>query len=204
MVHHTGKHSETGRGSSALNGALDSELLIRKGNWDTSAAVDGNGVLPGKPIELDTTKQKNSEQLEHPIPLMMCNWEPRHAPIITGPGGSVDPMQAEIVLARPVPESVIETAVRAHHLITDSFREQGLTRTDLANYLPMDAHTAQRGDAAKAWRRKIAEAVDCGLRHELLETLSGTASGSRYIPGPATIEGARTTYAASIITAPAD
>jgi len=199
VVHHTGKHSETGRGSSALNGALDSELLIRKGHWDTTQVEGEHGQLPGKPIELDTTKQKNSEQLDHPIPLMMCNWEPRSAPIITGPGGTVDPMQADIVLARPVAEPTIETAIRVMALIATNFTEQGVTRTELVNYLQMDAHTAQRGDAAKAWKRKVAEAVDCGLRFDLLETLTGTASGGRYIVGAGGVEDARTRYANSII-----
>lgn len=199
IVHHTGKHSEMARGSSALNGALDSELLIRNGHWDTTQVLNSNGQLPGKPIELDTTKQKNSEQLDEPIPLMMVNWEARNAPIITGPAGKVDPMQSEIVLARPVPEPLIETAIRMHTLIATSFPEQGATRTELFNYLSMDAHTAGRPDAAKAWKRKIAEAVDVGLRLDLIETLTGTAAGGRYIRGAGTADDARIAYARSII-----
>lgn len=200
VVHHTAKHSESGRGSSALNGALDSELIVRAGNWDVSQVVDSNGHLAGKPIELDTTKQKNAEQLDHPIPLLMVNWEAVDAPIITGPNGAVDPMQGDVVLARPVPESVIETAIRLRELLDASFPEQGATRSELANYLRMDPHTAGRSDAPKAWRRKVAEAVDAGIRFDLIETLTGTASGGRYIPAGGSIEAARTAYARSIIT----
>ena len=199
IVHHTGKHSETARGSSALNGALDSELLVRNGQWDTSQIADANGRLPGKPIELDTTKQKNSEQLQEPLPLMMVNWEARQAPIITGPGGAVDPMQGEIVLARPTAEPVVETAIRMADLITARFPEQGLTRADIVQYLQMDPYTAGRADAPKAWRQKVGEAVDRGLRYDLIQTLTGTAAGGRYIGSAGTAETARQLFAAENI-----
>lgn len=201
IVHHTGKHSEMARGSSALNGALDSELIVRNGNWDTAQIMDANGRLPGKPIELDTTKQKNAEQLEDAIPLLMVNWENRSAPIITGPGGSVDPMQGEIVLARPVPEVVVETAIKLRRLV-DQHTEQGLSFTEIVAWLPMDAYTAARADAPKAWRQQVRQAIDLGLRgsYDLIATLTGTASGQRYIPSAGTIEGARQQYATDNIT----
>ncbi|QHB36752.1 DNA primase/helicase [Mycobacterium phage Lephleur] len=201
IVHHTGKHSETARGSSALNGALDSELLVREGRWDVRMVADDNGRLPGKAIELDTTKQKNSEQLAEPLPLMMVNWEPRNAPIITGPTGTVDPMQGDIVLARPTPEPVVETAIRMRRLIAQRFPEQGLTRTELVTYLEMDAYTASRADATKAWKQKVAEAADRGLRYDLIQTLTGTASGSRYVPSGGSDEQARQLFAAENILA---
>lgn len=199
IVHHTGKHSESARGSSALNGALDSELLVRNGNWDTSQVEDANGRLPGKPIELDTTKQKNAEQLSDVIPMLMVNWESRNAPIITGPGGAVDPMQGEVVLARPVPEVVVETAIRILTLV-QRYPEQGLSRAEIVQYLDMDNYTASRADAPKAWRQKVSESVDRGLRYDLIQTLTGTASGQRYIPSAGTPEQARTLYAAENIT----
>lgn len=200
LVHHTGKHSETARGSSALNGALDSELLVRDARWDTTAIADANGRLAGKPIELDTTKQKNAEQLGEAIPLLMVNWAERKAPLITGPNGNVDPMQGEVVLARPNPEPVVETAIRMAALIRVRFPEQGLTRSELVGYLDMDPYTAGRGDAAKQWRVSVAEAVDRGLRYDLIQTLTGTASGQRYIPSAGTAETARQLFAAENIT----
>lgn len=199
IVHHTGKHSETARGSSALNGALDSELLIRDARWDIAAIKTADGRMPGKPIELDTTKQKNAEQLPEALPLLMVNWSANGAPIITGPGGTVDPMQAEVVLARPTPEAIVETAIRMRALIRARFPEQGLTRTDLVQYLEMDPHTAQRADAPKAWRAKVAEAVDKGIRYSLIQTLTGTPAGARYIPDAGTDADARQLYAAENI-----
>ena len=48
VVHHTAKGSpDTARGSSALNGALDSELLVRMATWDVSQIADDDGRLPG-------------------------------------------------------------------------------------------------------------------------------------------------------------
>ena len=201
IVHHTGKHSESARGSSALNGAIDSELLVRLARWDTDQALDANGRLPGKAIELDTTKQKNAEQLEEPIPLFMVNWEPRSAPLITGTTGTVDPLSGNVaVLARPVPEAAVETAVRVYRYAA-GFTQQGVTRADIVRDLKMDAYTAGRTDAPKHWRRKVAEAVDKALRYDLLVTLTGTPAGQRYIPSPTgTVEAARLMAAAEAIT----
>lgn len=201
VVHHTGKHSETARGSSALNGALDSELLVRNGRWSTAELEDSKtGKLPGKPLEVETTKQKNAEQLEEPLPLMMVNWVDRNAPLITGPNGNIDPMQGEISMARPTPETTVETAIRIAKLIRDRFSTQGLTRAEVVGYLQPDPHTAGRKDAAKAWKQKVGEAIDLGLKYELIETLTGTASGQRYVGSTGTFEAARDQFAASMVT----
>lgn len=41
------------------------------------------------------TKQKNAEYDGEWVELLMTNWQGR-APLITGPNGSIDPMQGEI------------------------------------------------------------------------------------------------------------
>ncbi|AIM50488.1 DNA primase/helicase [Mycobacterium phage Zonia] len=202
VVHHTSKaHTDQGRGSSALNGALDSELVVRAATWDTEAAMI-DGRLPGRPMEVMTTKQKNAEALEEAIALMMVSYEDEDAgikaPLITGPNGSVDPMQGEIVLARPRPEAVIETAVRIRQFVND-LPTQGATRAEILTAVQADAYARSRRDSAAYWKLHIQRAVDMGLRFNLIETLTGTASGSRYIPGQVGIEQARTLAAAEVL-----
>ena len=201
VVHHTAKADPTmGRGSSALNGALDSELLVSEAHWDTSQITDANGRVPGKPIELHTTKQKNAEQLQEPIPLLMTSYdlgEGQTAPLITSPNGSIDPMEGDPVLARPLPEPVVETAIRIRDFV-DRLTQQGATRGEIQLAVAPDGYTRSRKDAQAHWKQRIAEAVDRGLRYGLIETLTGTASGSRYIPSTGTREAARALAAAEI------
>lgn len=199
VVHHTGKSTpDVARGSSALNGALDSEILV---SADVERiAIPGTNTW-GRQLHLRTTKQKNVEREDDEIDLMMVNWEPRKAALITGPNGNIDPMQGEILTARPIPEPLIETAVRIRAFV-DRFPEQGVTRTDIAQGVRADAYTASLGAAeVRAWRLKVAEAVDRSLRWELLTTLSGTPSGARYIPGDQGIEAARAASAAEVMVA---
>ncbi|AHB79371.1 DNA primase/polymerase/helicase [Mycobacterium phage JAMaL] len=201
VVHHTAKGSpDTARGSSALNGALDSELLVRMATWDVSQIADDNGRLPGKCIEITTSKQKNAEQLENPLPLLMINHELPDgvsAPLITGPNGSVDPMQGEVVLARALPEPIVETAIRIREFV-DRLTQQGATRTEIALAVRPDAYAISRADTPVYWKQRIAEAVDKGLRYSLIETLTGTPSGARYIPSVNTAEQARVLAAAEV------
>jgi hypothetical protein len=204
VVHHTGKGSpDVGRGSSALNGALDSELLVRHAQWDTDPLRDASGRMESKPIELWTSKQKNAEQLEHAIPLLLKSYTlpdtERSIALITGPSGEVDPMQGEIVIARPLPETVVETAIRVRTYV-DNLPQQGASRADLLLAIRPDSYARSRNDEPVYWKQRLAEAVDKGLRYTLIETLSGTASGQRYIPGPTTPDQARTLAAAEVVS----
>lgn len=202
IVHHTAKHNPSmARGSSALNGALDSEILVSEAQWnfDDLGLVDGNGRVPsGKPIQLSTTKQKNAEQLENPIPLLMRSCAEFNAPFITAPNGETDPMLGDIVLASPVDEPVFETAIRVA-IYADDFIEQGVTRSDIVSGVRPDAYTAHRKDASKAWRQKVNLAVDLGLRYGLIETASGQRLGTRYLRGSTSVEQARVNHAAEVI-----
>jgi hypothetical protein len=204
VVHHTAKgNAESGRGSSALNGALDSELLVRMG-WTFTGPEDEergvgeiDGVPIGKAIELWTSKQKNAEQLDQSIHLLMRNHDPIGAPIITGPNGGLDPMRDDVVVARPIPEPLVEIAIRIRTFV-ERFTEQGATRSEIALGVSPDPYTLSRKDAARHWKQRIAEAVDRALRYELIETLSGTPSGSRYIPSVGNAERARAQATADI------
>jgi hypothetical protein len=192
VVHHTGKDASKGaRGSSALNGALDSELLVTEG-------PQSDEPRPGKWIQLVTTKQKNAEQTDQPVDLLMVNHA--GAPIITGMTGTVDPFNSDaVVVSRPTPEPLVETAIRIRAFV-DRFTEQGVTRTEIVAGVRPDPHTASRRDARVAWKQKVAEAVDKALRYELIETLTGTAAGQRYVLSVGTAATARAAAAAEIIT----
>ena len=211
LIHHTAKHDpRSGRGSSALNGALDSEILVSEGHWDwaengySDDDVESGNLPKGKPLEVDTTKQKNAEQLENPIPLLMRSCEAFDAPYITGPNGSVDPMLGGLVItARPRPEPTLETAIRIRaHL--DEFTSTSLTKAEITAGVRPDRHTATRKDAVKAWKQQVMRALDMGLHYGLLDHPYGTGetSGkmiSRYIAGRTSVEDARSRHAAEIL-----
>lgn len=182
VVHHTGKASpDVARGSSALNGALDSELLVRTENERVQIpGGPGRQDSWGKALHLRVTKQKNAEQTDEEIDLLMVNWQDR-APLITGPTGTIDPMQGEVLLARPVPEPLIETAVRIRAFV-DRFTEQGCTRSDIAQGVIPDPYTQGLRYAERQWKLKVAEAVDRSLRWGLLDTAEN--SSARYVSGP--------------------
>src|SRR5690606_27311652 len=109
VVHHTGKAGSSGRGSSALNGALDTELLLTEGQWWDS---DADGAPPGRPLEMWVSKQKNAPQPEHPLPMLAVPHGDSF--VMTGPSGVVDdPLDAVTVAPRAVtPEPIVSVAIR--------------------------------------------------------------------------------------------
>lgn len=195
VVHHTGKADKTvARGSSALQAAVESELLISEAQWtfEEAGLVAEDGTVPdGKPIQLFTTKQKNAEAMESPMPMLLKNYSPLNAALITHANGELDPMLGNITLARPNPETVVETAIRIQAFLAD-FTAQGATRAELMNGVRMDPYTAGRTDGRRAWRQQINRAVDMAVRFEVIETVTGKATGTRYRPGDTTPTEART------------
>lgn len=188
VVHHTRKDGGSGRGSSALNGALDTELLVREGGW----WQDDDGPIPGRQLEMLVTKQKNAEQPEHGIPMLAM--KEGSSFIMTGPNGIVDDPLDGIAAPRAViPESVINVAIRLQEY-AQRFTQQGLTRSEFAYGIPMDDYTAQRRDQKTAWKMKVNEAVDLGMKYGLLQTLTGTLTGARYVPGNTTPDSARAAW----------
>jgi hypothetical protein len=184
VVHHTGKSSESGRGSSALNGALDSEILIRRGTWDASSAPDD-----AEPIEMMTTKQKNAARLRDPLPLMLT---PMHESVVaTGPSGTIgDPLDTMVAAPLAVPEPVVETAIRLREF-AERFPVQGVTRGEFVTGVEADEFIKSRKAPEIRWKQSVAEAVDLGLRYNLIETLTGRPTGTRYIVSTTTPEAAR-------------
>lgn len=190
VVHHTNKAGASGRGSSALNGALDTELMIENGTWwDSSVAM-----MPGmRPLELRVTKQKNAAMPD--IPIQMLTTPYGNSFIVTGPSGLVDDPLDSIAAPRAViPESVVSIAIRLQDFAT-RFRGQGITRGELAYGVASDDYTARRRDAKTAWKLKVSEAIDLAIRYNLLETFTGQATGARYIDGSCGAEAARQRWA---------
>ena len=65
VVHHTSKSGGSGRGSSALQGALDSEIMVEKDHkLDKRGEPIKYDKCVGKPIRIRTTKVKNGEGAE--------------------------------------------------------------------------------------------------------------------------------------------
>ena len=190
VVHHTRKDSASGRGSSALNGALDTELIIEEADWWD---VGENGPCPGRPLQLRVTKQKNAAAPENPLPLLATSYG--NSFVMTGPSGLVDdPMDIVAAPRAIIPETIVNVAIRLQEFAT-RFRGQGITRGELAYGVSMDDATNQRRDAKTAWKLKVAEAIDLGLRYGLLETFTGQATGARYIDGPTGPDAARARWA---------
>lgn len=194
VVHHTGKNGTT-RGSSALNGALDTELGVKMVD-----ARDRDFVPDGStPLELDTIKQKNAPRLRDPINL--CLTPHSESVVVTTAGGMVDgdALDTVDVPVRRVPEPMVETAIRLQQYLT-RVTEQGATRSEIALAVMPDAWTINQPNTTGIWKRVVAEAVDMGLRYDLLETLTGQRTGSRYVPGPATPDEARARAANDVVT----
>jgi energy-coupling factor transporter ATP-binding protein EcfA2 len=178
LVHHTKKDSDSARGSSALNGALDTEILITEGWVNPDGSTGDTNEVSGKPLNAKVTKQKNADSGSVDNLLMVPFGD---SVIITGPSGEIGDVFDEMTVARALmPEPAMETAARLAAEL-DHFTQQGLTVTEACQAVSMDEYTARRGDAAKAWRLAMRRAVDLGLRYELIQTLTGKDTGSRYI-----------------------
>lgn len=182
VIHHTGKVGTSGRGSNALNGALDSELLIQPGQWDASQ-------VEGEAIEMSTTKQKNAPRLREPIPLLLSPFD--GSVILTNASGTVgDPLDSVVVAPLLVPEPVVETAIRLKAFAA-KFPEQGVSRAEFVVGVMPDEYTQARKNADMRWKLHVAEAVDLGIRYSLLETVSGKRTGTRYISSVLSDQAAR-------------
>lgn len=173
IVHHTGKDGRT-RGSSALGGALDTELTVREGTWHKDEDLEG------RELDLLVTKQKNAAEPEDAIPLLAMPYGDSF--VMTGPGGLTDDPMVDFHTVRAIiPEPLITTAIRLQEY-TQRFPTAGITRAELAYGVPMDDYTARRADAKTAWKHRVTEAVDLALRYGMVTTTTGKDTGARLVP----------------------
>lgn len=192
VVHHSNKAGGT-RGSSALNGALDTELTVIEGDWWDPGENEDNPP-PGRVLSMLVTKQKNAPQPESGIPLLAVNHGSSF--VMTGPSGIVDDPLDSVAAPRVViPETVVSIAIRLQEFV-ERFPSQGATRGEIAYGITPDEATSRRRDAKTAWRMRVNEAVDLAVRYNMVQTLTGTPSGARYIPDLTTPDRARERWAA--------
>ncbi|ATW59099.1 DNA polymerase/primase [Gordonia phage Gustav] len=182
VVHHTARGATHGRGSTAILGALDSEVLVQPPeDEDDDDAEAGGG--PGKRITATVTKQKNAADGEV-LDLTLCQ---RHGSIVVADaagntGDHSDPFNAPVLqFARPTPETDTELAVRLAEYLAP-LPMQGATVTDMArDVLPSKAYRTNPA----AWRSAVLRAKDRGLATGLIQTF-GPDGSQRFIKGSAT------------------
>lgn len=178
VVHHTTRGATHGRGSTALLGALDSELLVED---DTDATDDEDFDAAGaKPLLIRATKQKNTAEPE----ALHVTLAARHDSIVVANanGEVVDPMLGSVALppARPVGESTEQVAVRLWEYL-GAFDFAGATRTDMVrDVVPSRIHRHDRD----GWKGAVAKAIDFGLDRGLIASTSDDPTkGSRFRRG---------------------
>lgn len=175
-VHHTSRGTRHGRGSTALYGALDSELLITDtmvdgkpfatDKQDRFVDADGN-PLPGKPLCVQVSKQKNGE---HGVYEYVCLTASHGSVLITDLEGNVETPQfakAKVIsLSRARGESLDDTARRvADYVGLFVSGEKQPTMADIARGVVPDS--LHRGKAT-AWRAVLDRAVDRALSEQLI------------------------------------
>lgn len=174
VVHHTARGQSHGRGSSAILGALDSEVLVE----ESDEAEEREGL--GKLITATTTKQKNARD---GLKLSLSILE-RHGSIVVADefGQTGDPLAGKVVeFDRAPAETDTELAIRLAEYLSD-LPVQGASKTDMVR----DVVPAKRLRRDKnAWKAAVTRAVDRGLATGLIATF-GSDSSQRYVKGSAT------------------
>ncbi|UTN93329.1 DNA primase/polymerase/helicase [Gordonia phage Widow] len=184
VVHHTTRGANHGRGSTAILGALDSEILVTEPE-DAEEANDDPKADGPKLIQAKVTKQKNAEDGDERLLTLV----PSHGSIVVGDGrGAIgDPFAAQVVeITRPAPETATELAIRIRDYLGD-LSTVGASRVEIVR--DVDPRTHRLRTHRDEWKEAVLKAVDAGIRTELLERLPG--STTRYRRGPTTAEEAR-------------
>lgn len=175
LVHHTARGSNHARGSSAVRGAVDSELLVTDVMADgkpfaldgDNRPVDADGdLLPGKPLTVKCVKQKNAADGEYEY---LCLTERYDSIVVTDiDGNAVTPKfahggGASVVSATAEP---LESTARRVADFVGSYTSGDLmpTMADIARGVTPDKFYV---DKAKAWRAHVSLAVDKALEMRL-------------------------------------
>ena len=175
LVHHTARGASHGRGSSAVRGAVDSEVLVTDIMADGRPfATDGDDVpvdadgnrLPGKPLTVKVVKQKNAADGDHTY---LCLTERYDSIVVTDlDGNAATPKFAQgggTSVVAAVAESIEATADRVADYVA-RYRSGELlpTMADIARgVVPDRAHDGK----SKAWRAHVGLAVDKALERRL-------------------------------------
>lgn len=176
LVHHTTRGTTHGRGSSALLGAVDSELLISRTQVNGRAfpvdkagtPVDTEGQpLPGTPITVQINKQKNGPE---DVSTVVCLTSGHESIVVTDvDGNAATPLFAqgggrEIGIGEgETYEDTVDRVVEYVALYSSGVKFP--TMSDIARGVAPDQ---ARKDKAKAWRAHLDVAVDRALASRLL------------------------------------
>jgi len=176
-VHHTTRGTSHGRGTTALRGALDSEVLVTDtletgepfAVNEKGAPVDSDGnPYPGKPLTVMVTKQKNGpdDTFTH-----VCLTRAEDSMVVTDVEGNVEPPIFQdakgVTVGRPKGESTQELADRVVEYVSTIRSEE--MRPSLADITRRVEHTFRdRGISSQGWRAKIFDAVDYAVAHRTL------------------------------------
>lgn len=178
-VHHTTRGTNHARGSTALKGAVDSELLVLDTREDgrpfatneSNQAVDANGnPLPGKPLTVKVSKQKNASDdvFEH-----VCLVPSGDSMIVTDLEGQVEAPEftdgSGVTLGAPTGDTPAETAQRVVDAVS-SYDSLVPSMTDLARAVEWpESFTG----SAKEWRAHLHLAVDYAVSHRMIYQVKG-------------------------------
>lgn len=176
-VHHTTRGTTHGRGSTALYGALDSEVLITDTMLDGKPfAEDGSGnpvdsdknPLPGRPLCVQVSKQKNGPDDHHNYVCLTARYD---SVVVTDLEGNVEaPPFAKgsgVTLGPPRGETLAETAERvADYVSRYTSGEKWPTMGDIARGVTRDR--LHRDKTATEWRSVLDLAVDKALEKRLI------------------------------------
>ena len=185
VVHHTARGQTHGRGSTAILGALDSEVLVMPPDDDDDEDGDQGRTSGPKRLTATVTKQKNAADGES-VDLTLCE---RHGSIVVADANGVtgDPFKAKVLeYTRPAPESSTELAIRLAEFL-EAAPMQGLSVTDMVRGV-MPSKSLKNN--AAGWRTAVVLAKDRGLATGLIQTF-GPDSAQRFIRGTGTPEQAK-------------
>lgn len=185
VVHHTARGQAHGRGSTAILGALDSEVLVMPPDDDDDEDGDQGRTSGPKRLTATVTKQKNAADGES-VDLTLCE---RHGSIVVADANGVtgDPFKAKVLeYTRPAPESSTELAIRLAEFL-EAAPMQGLSVTDMVRGV-MPSKSLKNN--AAGWRTAVVLAKDRGLATGLIQTF-GPDSAQRFIRGTGTPEQAK-------------
>lgn len=177
IVHHTKRGGDTARGSSALIGAADSEITVRR----PEDADDPDPLDDVLPLEVVSTKQKNGVS-GTVVPVTIRPGRSGSIVVTDPSGGTGDDVFASMVMQpKRVRSSVDQWTARIHAELASW--SEGLTTSDLVSVL---GDSVDR-DTAPPTKVEVMRAVEKGVRIEIM-----VRDGARVRTGPVSIEDART------------
>ncbi|QGJ94165.1 dsDNA helicase [Corynebacterium phage EmiRose] len=166
IVHHTAKANDEARGSGALLGALDSQILITHEMADGGEFPKDNDApdYPGEPLTALVTKQKNAAEGES---VELCKVDCNGVLVMTDLAGHVGPARFADVGAdlMRTPEPVSKTWER----IREYMRGTAI-KVKISNIMRnIGPDSARANWTSKQWRNHLEDAISYGIKNAQVE-----------------------------------